>query len=146
MSWEELHLCTRLLGAGWQVRCFPEIEVWHCRASRTVPPAHTYLGVRNYLWYVWSLYPWPYCMWETLHAVGSGLRLTMQGRLRARVWLSALCGALYGWQRIRSQRHPVSPETIKRLRLLRRQGHTHAAVPTFREFPSIDPALGDATP
>jgi len=30
-SWIELYLCTRLLQTDWDVRCFPNIEVWHCR-------------------------------------------------------------------------------------------------------------------
>jgi GT2 family glycosyltransferase len=121
-SWIELHLCTRLLRAGWEVRHFPDIEVWHCRPSNSAVPEFSYYGLRNYYWYVLQFYPWPHWVNEILHHVVGGLRLMPHGTVRPALWLRAFLDAMRGVPTVVRQRDPVDPELLAYLRTVRRHG------------------------
>jgi GT2 family glycosyltransferase len=136
----ELYLCTRLLQAGWDVRVFPEIEVWHCRATGTSDPPLAYYGLRNYYWYVWALYPWPETFTETLHELGSRIKLTVQGKVPVSLFFAALRDAISDLGDAIAARQPVSRDIVKQLRRIRRHGNWHGIVP---EVVSFSDAGGD---
>lgn len=147
-SFLELHLCTRLLDSGWSVRHYPFIEVWHCREGDTAENRPlTQAGLRNYYWYVWELYPWPYVLTETLHELGSRSKLTLQGKIPfARFW-RATRDAFLGMPQALAQRRPVSKETLRYLRWVRRHGNWHGLAPEVVPFDwnvVIGAAAGDA--
>lgn len=130
----ELYLCTRLLQAGWDVRIFPEIEVWHCRITGTSDPPLAYYGLRNYYWYVWALYPWPENLAETLHELGSRIKLTVQGRIPASLFLTALWDAIGDRADALAARQPVSRDIVKQLRRIRRHGNWLGIAPEIVSF------------
>lgn len=128
-TWIELCLCTNLLRTGWEVRHFPGIEVWHCRPSGSSVPVLSYYGLRNYYWYVWQSYPWPYLFGETLHALVSSVRSALRGHIPAhRLW-RATRDALVSAHHPFSQRRPVSRGTLAYLQGVRRQGNWHGIAP-----------------
>lgn len=133
-SWLELHLCTRLIEAGWQVRHFPSTEVWHSRPSGSVIRPATYHGLRNYLWYVWTFYPWPQLLGETAHFIGSRLKSALSGQGSLGVFAKAMSDALTGWPRIASERQPISNETLAYLRHVQKFWNDHDVVPSYRSF------------
>jgi hypothetical protein len=137
-SWIELYLCTNLLRTGWDVRCFPEIEVWHCRASGSSRPASAYYGLRNYLWYVFKFYPWPLALTESLHHLGSRVRLTLQGQIPAPLLLRALRDGLCDLSDVHRVRTPVKADLIEYLHRVRRHGNWHGIAPEIIPFPGID--------
>jgi len=139
-SWLELHLCTRLIEAGWQVRYFPSLEVWHCRPTGSVYRPVTYYGLRNYLWYVWTFYPWPYWIQETLHFLGSRLKLTWRRPASLRLLAKATIDAFLGWPRFASTRQPISSQTLNYLRRIRRHRNDYGLVPEYRRFPAPSPS------
>lgn len=118
-SWVELHLCTQLYDHGWETRLFPSIEVYHCRPSGGVPPAHSYYGLRNYLWYVWELYPWPLVVTETLRYLGSRLKASISGRIPLGLLTRSLVHAFSGIREPLRRRSPVRPEVIRALHTMR---------------------------
>lgn len=120
MSWLELHLCTRLMDAGWEVRCFPSIDVWHSRPTGAMNRSWTYYGLRNYLWYVWTFYPAAELIVETLRYLASRSRRVAQGDIPSRQVARALIDATRGWLPMANTRHPVSSKTINYLHMLRR--------------------------
>lgn len=134
-SYIELYFTTRLLTAGWEVNVFPEIEVWHCRPSGTSNPPLAYYGLRNYYWYVWALYPWPYVLTETFHEFGSRLKLTIQGKIPSSVFLRATWDAIGDYQDALNERYPTSRQTLYHLRRLRRHGNWHGIAPETVPFP-----------
>jgi len=135
-SWLELHLCTRLIEAGWEVRHFPSLEVWHSRPSGSINRPVTYYGLRNYLWYVWTFYPWSQALGETLHLLGSRLKLVLKGQVSVGLFTKALFDGLVGWPRLSSNRQPISLETLAYLRRVRRHGNDHGIVPEYRPYPA----------
>jgi GT2 family glycosyltransferase len=135
-SWLELHLCTRLVDAGWQVRCFPDLEVWHCRPSGSTDRPMTYHGLRNYFWYLWSLYPWPHVLQETSRYLGYCLKTVLNRRLAVGLFASAWFDVCIGWPRISSSRKPVSLQTIAYLERIRQHRGHHGLVPHYRPYPS----------
>jgi GT2 family glycosyltransferase len=129
ITYLELHLCTRLLDAGWQVRHFPGIEVWHNRPSGSSMPPLSYHGLRNYYWYAWELYPWPQAVGETLHRFGWNALLTAKKKIPAMRCWQATIDALSGAGRSFRQREAISPRTLKYVRWVRRQGNWHNLTP-----------------
>jgi GT2 family glycosyltransferase len=130
----ELHLCTQLLAAGWQVRHYPEIEVWHSRPSGSSTPKFSYRGVRNYYWYVWQFYPWPQVPGETLHRLAFGARSVARGRLPARRLWRSTRDALLGARTALQGRTPITAATLAYLRRVRRHGNWHGLAPEVRPF------------
>lgn len=131
----ELHLCTQLLGQGWQVRHFPELEVWHCRQSpSTQERPYTYYGLRNYYWYVWELYPSPQVLGETIHELGSRAKLVMQGQIPVSRFWQATRDAFLGARKALALRRPVSPQTLRYMRWIRRHGNWHGIAQEIRPF------------
>ncbi len=130
----ELHLCTKLLEAEWGVRHFPEIETWHNRLSGSSFPSISLNGLRNYYWYVWELYPWPQVLIETLHELGSRIKLTLQGRIPFLRFWRATRDAFLGMGQARQHRRPILHETLRYLRWVRRQGNWHGIAPEVRAF------------
>ena len=133
-SYIELHLCTRLIDSGWKVQCFPEIEVWHCRPSGTSSPPLAHYGLRNYYLYIWNLYPRPYNLTETLHELGSRLKMTVQGKIPVGRMLKAWGAAVASAKDAFRSRQPVSQATVEHLRKIRRHGNWHGLAPEFRQF------------
>jgi GT2 family glycosyltransferase len=131
----ELHLCTRLLDAGWRVRQFPEIEVWHCRCETTVKerPA-TYYGLRNYFWYVWQFYPRPHVLRETLHHLAHQARLITEGLVPASRSCQATRDAIAGVRLILADRQPVAAATLHYMQRVRRHGNHHGLPALQRSY------------
>ena len=131
----ELHLCTRLLGQGWHVLHFPELEVWHCRQSQSAQERpYTYFGLRNYYWYIWELYPRPQVLGETFHELGSRFKLLLGGRIPVSLFWRATRDAFLGMRKALALRHPVSTDTIGHMRRVRRHGNWHGLTPEIRPF------------
>lgn len=130
----ELYLCTKLLAAGWQVRHFPAIEVWHSRPSGSSNPPLSYHGTRNYLWYVWELYPWPYVLTETAHDIGWRFRLALNHQMPFSRFWQAMRDAFLGARKAFSQRRPASPEILKYLRWVRQYSNWHGLAPEIHPF------------
>lgn len=133
-SWLEFHLCTRLVDHGWEVRYFPDIEVWHSRPSGATRRFMTYYGLRNYFWYVWTLYPWPEVFRETTRYFGFCLKLILKAQLSPMLLSRALFDMCIGWPKISSERHPVSRKTVNYLHRLRKCKNDYGFSPTYRAY------------
>lgn len=133
-SWCELHLCTRLIDKGWDVNYIPDLEVWHCRPSGSINRPITYYGLRNYLWYVWSFYPWPQVIIETIHYSGSRFLSVLQGKLSIVLFIKALIHALINWSQYSLDRKPISITTLESLQRRRASGNDHSIVDNYRSF------------
>lgn len=130
----ELHLCSRLINRGWQVRHFPEIETWHSRISDTSNRPYSYYGLRNYLWYVWQLYPTRNVMPETIHDLAKLSKAVVLNRATIRDGVRAFWDAYSGVNRALSHRGPVSSTALGYLRHVRRHGNWHGIAPQHRAF------------
>ncbi len=134
----ELYLCTRLLDAGWHVRHFPNLEVWHCRSTGTSDPPLTYYGLRNYMWYVWSTYPWPAWLQETAHEVGSRIQLALLGKVPFRRLFKAWYDSIRDMREAVTTRRPINRKTLKELQRLRNYGNWHGIAPEIIPFDASD--------
>jgi GT2 family glycosyltransferase len=128
-SWVELYLCTNLLRSGWQVRHFPDIEVWHCRSSESSYPSLSYYGLRNYYWYILQFYPFPHWLTEALHHFASGTKSIFEGRIGLDLFLTATRDAMVGFSSILEARSPISHGLHNHLTGIRRYGNRHGIVP-----------------
>lgn len=129
-----MHLCTRLIDAGWQVRYFPNLEVWHCRPSGSTNRPVTYFGLRNYFWYIWTFYPWPQVLKETFRYLGYCFKLALRRQLSIALLIRAWTDLCIGWPRISSSRRPVLFETIAYMHSIRNSGSHPLLVPEFRPY------------
>ena len=121
-SWLEFHLCTRVIDSGWEVRCFPEIVVRHQKPPGGVKRTWTYHGLRNYYWYIWTFYPGMHAVGETLHYVGSRVKMVLLGKLSLPLLARATADALFGLPGALRQRKPIKARTLRRLRYIREHG------------------------
>jgi GT2 family glycosyltransferase len=145
-SWLELSLCTKLIDAGWEVRYFPELEVWHWRPTGSVNRPLTYYGLRNYFWYVWTFYPDGNVLRETMRYFAYCLKLILRRQLSVGLFARSWCSACLGWARIVGTRQPVSPSTIIYLRHIRQHTNDYGLVPAYRRFSlTPEPQHIDAT-
>jgi GT2 family glycosyltransferase len=133
-SFLELHLCTRLIDAGWEVRYFPKLEVWHSRPSGSTNRPVTYYGLRSYFWYLWTLYPWPEVTTESIRYLGYCLKLLLRRHLAVTVLARALRDACLGWPRLSADRRPVSSSTVTHLERVRAYTNRSALVPEHRLY------------
>jgi GT2 family glycosyltransferase len=134
MMYLELHLCTRLLEAGWEVNHFPEIEVWHSRSSGSSYPERSFYGQRNYYWYVWEFYPWQLAVFETMHEIAFRFKLVMRGKLSLLSSILASIAAIRGGPGILKVRRPVSRDVLDNMRSVRQCGNWHSKAPEFRQY------------
>lgn len=133
-SWLELHLCTRILEAGWEVRYFPHISVWHDRPSGSINRLMTYHGIRNYYWYLWSLCPGPgQVALDTLHYAGILGKRTLTGEAAASLALQATRDAFSGAKQARRARQPVSAKVWRYLLSIRGKRNSSPAMWQARE-------------
>jgi GT2 family glycosyltransferase len=137
-SWIELYLCTNLYKAGWDVRLFPDIEVWHCRPSGSGPPVLSYFGLRNYYWYVLQFYPSPHWAGEILHHLSRGIKLTLLGQVRLSVFLQSMADALKGISKILAHREPISTDLLAYIRNVRRHGNWYGIAPSVVPYPGSE--------
>ncbi len=133
-SWCELHLCTRLIDKGWDVHYIPEMEVWHCRPSGSINRPVTYFGLRNYYWYIWSFYPFPQWITETIHYTGSQILSIIQGQLPITLFLKASFHAFIKWRQYSFDRKPIAISTLTSLQRRREAGNNHGIVEHRRSF------------
>jgi GT2 family glycosyltransferase len=133
-SWLELSLCTKLIDNVWEVRYFPELEVWHRRPSGSVNRPITYHGLRNYFWYVWTFYPPKYAVRETLHHLGFCYKGMVHGRLTIGLFLRAWFDAWAGFPKVVQERRPISEATLSHLRRIRRFRNDYGLAPSHRPF------------
>ena len=134
MSWFELHLCTRILEAGWEVRYFPRIQVWHDRPSNAVNRLMTYDGIRDYYWYLWSLCPGPVqATLDTLHYMGIISKRILTGEASASLALRATRDAFLGARHALRSRQPVSANVWSYLRDIRGRRNKSPAMVQARE-------------
>ena len=145
-TWLELHLCTRLIEAGWEVRCFPSIEVWHRRPSATVDRPITYYGVRNYFWYVWTFYPGHQAATETIRHLAISARYVLGGKLRFAVMLSALFSALSRWRILAASRVSASGVTLNYLHQIRLHGTRNTTQPEYKDYSGPTEKSAEASP
>ena len=108
-SWLELHLCTRILNAGWEVRYFPTIEVWHDRPSGSINRILTYYGIRNYYLYTWALGPGFFpVIRETIRYIGYMIKCVLRGDVPASLVLRSITDAFKNMRSALKARSPVS--------------------------------------
>jgi GT2 family glycosyltransferase len=108
-SFLELHLCSRILNAGWDVKYFPTIEVWHDRPSGSVNRIFTYYGIRNYFLYVWASSPTPYiAAAETLRYVGWLIKCVAKGQVSLILVVRSIANAFLKLDHSIKSRKPVS--------------------------------------
>lgn len=130
----ELYLATLALDKEWEVHHCPEIEVWHSRPTGSSHPIASYLGLRNYYWYIWQLYPTSAIPYETLHRTGYHLKLWRSGQIKGDVLMRATLDALRGAGYPLRSRRPISLTTLHYARWVRRHGNWHGIAPEIRPF------------
>lgn len=125
----ELYVCSKLVDASWDVRHFPELEVWHSRSSGSNLRHADYYGLRNYFWYVWELYPTSWMLYETAHELGRVGKTVWRKDAPLNKALRSLADAFKGFRQPFRQRAPLKPETVAYLRWVRRHGNWHGLAP-----------------
>jgi GT2 family glycosyltransferase len=123
VCWVELHLCTKIRDKGWDVRCFPDIAVYHQKAPHGILRPISLEGLRSYYWYVWSLYPMIYAVEETLRFTGGLVKQVIGKRMPLGLFAQAARDALRGLPGVLDERQPIAATTLQRLRYIRQNAH-----------------------
>jgi hypothetical protein len=84
---------------------------------------------------VWTFYPWPEVMSETLHHLGGRFKLVLTGRIPVGQYVRAVLDGFAGWPRLSSERQPISRRSLTYLRHVRRHGNDHGISAKCRPFP-----------
>lgn len=115
----EVDLTTRLLGAAWDVRYFPDMSVIHCHSpAQRSASLHSYLATRNYYWYLYRNYPRrAYLREAAAFTRMSGIQ-ALRGERRFGAWLRGV-GAGLARARGAGARRPVPSKVIERQQEIR---------------------------
>jgi GT2 family glycosyltransferase len=117
----EAYLCTRIIDAGWEVRYFPQIEVWHDRPTGSVNRVLTYYGMRNYFLYVWSLGPAGFpIFFETVRYAGFLYKSALKGIVSISLVTRSILDACWLVPKALKSRKPVSASTWEYLFQIRK--------------------------
>jgi GT2 family glycosyltransferase len=120
----EVDLSTRIWDAGYEIRYFPQVAVWHHESPVSRNPAlHTFYATRNYLWYVWIYYPASLAVRESLHFLQRSFLQTRRAKRPVASWAKGVCSALYHWPRLGVRRNPARKATIEWMQKLREMDH-----------------------
>jgi GT2 family glycosyltransferase len=123
VCWVELHLCTKIRDRGWDVRCFPDIEVRHQKDPDGVLRPLTREALRGYYWYVWSVYPGIHAIEEAARYSGGLLKRVLRGEIALSLFVKATFDALVRLPSILRDRQPISVSTLRTLRRIRQNAH-----------------------
>lgn len=127
-SFLELHLSTRILDAGWEIKYFPTIEVLHDRKTGSVNRVFTYYGIRNYFLYVWSLGPSVLSITkETLRYSGYLSKCVIRNEVSASLVTKSLIDAFLKLPQAIKTRKPISMNTWRELFNIRMREHKNIA-------------------
>ena len=121
--WEEDDYCARLLDAGYVIRCGDTDPVHHFVSPIRSWERIAFLGARNAILYTYMNVPRPYLM---LHLMGTSMMNVISG-IRKKTLLTTLKGLATGYRDCISanvERRPVSRNTYRLIRRLRKQGPT----------------------
>jgi len=116
----EVDLSTRIWDAGYEIRYFPRVAVWHRESPVSRNPAlHTFYATRNYLWYVWIYYPAALAIHESLHFLQRSFLQTLRARRPIASWAKGVLTAAWRWPRLGVTRKPARKATIQWMQQLR---------------------------
>lgn len=121
---EGLDLTTRLVGAGWDVRYFPEAVFEHMKPEYRVAGADrdVYYRVRNQLWYLWLRFPARLAATRTVGYVAFDLVDSLHRGVPG-AWARGVADAwrLRGF--VRGERRPLERDALRRAELDRGRKH-----------------------
>lgn len=111
----EVDLCTRIIGAGYEVRYFPDIVAYHrwTDASRAKDRTRL-LSFRNIIWYYWKYFPFHIALGRSLIRIPFELvQLGIQGVNILRL-LATLAETLGKLPHILRNRHPIPKKYVRK--------------------------------
>lgn len=118
---EEGEYCARLLDCGFVTRYGNADYINHYVSPNRSWGKIAYYGARNDILFAWSLVPFPYVL---LHLPGTNFKHIMNS-LNSGFLISAIKGICRGYADIiarKISRHPISENTYKTIRILRKKG------------------------
>jgi GT2 family glycosyltransferase len=120
----ELDLATRMVGAGWDVRYFPQAEFDHMKAPAGGSRSGRVLRfrIRNEIWYFWLRYPAALAARRIPAYLAFGaIEAAYRGSLRA--WAEGVAQAWKERDRVRAYRRPLPRDRVRRAELNRGRMH-----------------------
>jgi len=129
----ELDLATRLLQRGWDVRYLPQACFQHLPrpGPGTDFALRQRLRVRNRIWYFWLRFPPQLALTRVPGYLLFDLIESVYRRAPG-AWTGGIIDAWRQRDRIRGQRHPLSPELAHRAELNQPRLHLELLLPTFK--------------
>jgi hypothetical protein len=124
LYWNEQDLALRVLHAGYDIKCFPDIISYHQysplnRESRRAP----YFYTRNLFWLIWKYFPF----WRGLRDTWQLVYFSIYSCLEQHTWVyaQAMFKAFAGFQQIRAKRLPLRSSLLAKVRLTYRIAFTY---------------------
>ena len=124
LALSELDLTTRLVGAGWDVRYFPEAVFEHMKAEYRVAGADRdiYYRVRNQLWYLWLRFPARLAATRTVGYLAFDLVDSLH-RGAPGAWARGVADAWRLRSLVSGERRPLGRDALRRAELDRGRKH-----------------------
>jgi GT2 family glycosyltransferase len=124
LACSELDLTTRLVGAGWDVRYFPEAVFEHMKAEYRVAGVERdfYYRVRNHLWYLWLRFPARLAATRTVGYLAFDLVDALHRGVPG-AWARGVADAWRLRRLVRGERRPLPRDVLRRAELDRGRKH-----------------------
>ncbi|MGI8632797.1 MAG: glycosyltransferase family 2 protein [Solirubrobacterales bacterium] len=124
----EVDLATRLIGAGWEVRYFPQAVFEHLKesTSRMTSTRVLHHRVRNQIWYFWRHFPTRMAAWRIPVYLGFDfLECVYRGgpRTGATAWWKGIADSWRLRGRVRGTRKPLTVAAVRRAEMNRLHLH-----------------------
>lgn len=111
----EVDLCTRILGAGYDIRYFPDVKAYHkvSQVSKS-KDMRMLLSFRNIIWYYWKYFPYPTAIGRSVLRTGIELVHLAVSGTKPRLIMSYTVETFAALPGIIRNRRPIPRKQVKR--------------------------------
>jgi GT2 family glycosyltransferase len=114
LFFNENELSTRIIGAGYDIKYFPDIKVYHKTSSKRYPNRTRYLTVRNMIWYYWKYFPIHIAFGRTIIRLPFECIISLYHRIRIFEIFKTIYDTFNGLPNIIKNREPIPKKYVKK--------------------------------
>jgi hypothetical protein len=115
MYMNEVDLCTRIIGAGYEIKYFPDIKAFHKSSTQARNKSKTLLLLmRNIIWYYWKYFPIHIALGRSLIRIPFDALFLLYKRVKISEIISTLLAALIRIPSILKNRQVIPRKYVKK--------------------------------
>lgn len=110
----ENELSTRIIGAGYEIRYFPQIKVYHKTSSTRFPARTRYFTTRNMIWYYWKYFPFHIAVGRTVIRLPFECMISVYHGVSIIQIIKTIFDTIVGMPMVLKNRQPIPAKYVKK--------------------------------